>query len=325
MDFISGEVNIEVSGATDDYPLPARLSRKIEAAVCDVLERDDPFHGPDSDASADTPRTPDDRPIDDISAVDKCESCGVTPAPIILSNGDWECYNCGDDPNEPRKVMCDGGWSGGWNYQSYGDGSVMDLARTHGYLSPERLERYEYPGDIDWQTVTTVDQLGQVAVLARMQATDEWDSVAIGTMDPPAHADWDRPALLLALGDPAEHGAFGFSPRLDELGEWFRRDEWEVGLGAVLYNDRHDAPDRRDLYHVTGRFESADGVERRYQVQDGTHTTEMWYHAEDLLADFAPAGWTWPTSRKPTYHLTRNCGVEDATDRMQAARTERDP
>jgi len=112
MDFISGEVSIKVSGATGDYPLPARLSREIEAAVCDVLERDDPFHSPASDASDDTPRTPDDRPIDDISAVSECGSCGWAPASIILTQGGWECYNCGAPPGaDPEPVMCDGGVS----------------------------------------------------------------------------------------------------------------------------------------------------------------------------------------------------------------------
>lgn len=41
---------------------------------------------------------PDDRDIDDISAVEECESCHWSPAAIILVDGDWQCYNCGDDP-----------------------------------------------------------------------------------------------------------------------------------------------------------------------------------------------------------------------------------
>jgi hypothetical protein len=100
MNHVSGEVNIEVSGATGDYPLPARLSREIEAAVVDVLERADRI-GEEADAQR---RTPDDRPIDDISAVSECDSCKWGPAAIILTDGGWECYNCGDDPNERTVV-----------------------------------------------------------------------------------------------------------------------------------------------------------------------------------------------------------------------------
>ncbi|WP_251327946.1 hypothetical protein [Haloplanus pelagicus] len=35
---LSGEVSIEVSGASSDYPHPTRLQREIEAAVADVLD-----------------------------------------------------------------------------------------------------------------------------------------------------------------------------------------------------------------------------------------------------------------------------------------------
>jgi hypothetical protein len=34
---VSGEVQIEVSGAGKDYPYPARIARELEAAVCDRL------------------------------------------------------------------------------------------------------------------------------------------------------------------------------------------------------------------------------------------------------------------------------------------------
>ena len=48
--------------------------------------------------------SPDSRDIDDISAVEKCSSCGWSPAAVLLVDGDdgseWECYNCGRDPDE---------------------------------------------------------------------------------------------------------------------------------------------------------------------------------------------------------------------------------
>lgn len=92
---------------------------------------------------------------------------------------------------------------------------------------------------------------------------------------------------------------------------------WPVGVGAVLYEDRPDTPgDERRLHHVVARLEDVDSGERFYRIEDGTHTVEFHYHAEDVLADFAPAGWSWPTSRKPTYHLTRTCGVSDEMDLM---------
>lgn len=40
---------------------------------------------------------PDNRTIEDISAVEECASCGWSPAAIILTDGCWECYNCGGD------------------------------------------------------------------------------------------------------------------------------------------------------------------------------------------------------------------------------------
>lgn len=42
-------------------------------------------------------RKPDDRDIDDISAVDECASCEWSPAAIVLTDDGWECYNCGGD------------------------------------------------------------------------------------------------------------------------------------------------------------------------------------------------------------------------------------
>jgi ribosomal protein L37AE/L43A len=52
---------------------------------------------------------PDDRDIDDISTVEECAYCGWSPAAIILVDGDWQCYNCGHDPDETGELVTDGG------------------------------------------------------------------------------------------------------------------------------------------------------------------------------------------------------------------------
>jgi hypothetical protein len=64
-----------------------RLTEEIERTVRDVLDET-------------AYQTPDDRPIDDITTVDQCQSCGLMPAPVILTNGDSEGYNCGRNPDE---------------------------------------------------------------------------------------------------------------------------------------------------------------------------------------------------------------------------------
>jgi len=92
-----------------------------------------------------------------------------------------------------------------------------------------------------------------------------------------------------------------------------RTHEWELGLGAVLYGPRHD---RRDLWHVTKRLVDHDGSDHFYMVWDGTHTQRRFVREEDIFADYTPAGWCWPTGRKPLYHLTRECGVDDPADLM---------
>jgi hypothetical protein len=94
-------------------------------------------------------------------------------------------------------------------------------------------------------------------------------------------------------------------------------DDWLLGLGAVLYNDRPDRPeDRRDLWHVSNRFEAVDSTARLYKLWDGTHTRQRFVYEADILADYTPAGWQWPLGRKPLYHLTRNCGADDPADVM---------
>jgi hypothetical protein len=47
---------------------------------------------------------PDARDIFDISAVENCDYCTWSPAAIILVDGDWECYNCGHDPDTELTV-----------------------------------------------------------------------------------------------------------------------------------------------------------------------------------------------------------------------------
>jgi hypothetical protein len=42
---------------------------------------------------------PDERDIFDITATEECNSCSWAPAVLILVDGEWECYNCGRDPD----------------------------------------------------------------------------------------------------------------------------------------------------------------------------------------------------------------------------------
>lgn len=98
-----------------------------------------------------------------------------------------------------------------------------------------------------------------------------------------------------------------------------------IGLGAVLYDDR--PPERRDccrdggrcLHHVTEVYHPEQSPDRLLEVECGTHTVRFYLLEPDVRAMFTPAGWRWPTTRKPTYHLTRSCGVEDRHDLMQRA------
>lgn len=97
-----------------------------------------------------------------------------------------------------------------------------------------------------------------------------------------------------------------------------------VGRGGVLYDVR--PPERRQccseggrcLAHVTGVYQETTTAERYYKVEDGTHTTREWVHADDLGSLFAPAGWHCHPTKKPTYILTRRHGVEDHHDLMQS-------
>jgi len=92
---------------------------------------------------------------------------------------------------------------------------------------------------------------------------------------------------------------------------------WPVGRGAVLYEDQPDTPaDERRLHHVTARLVDPDSGDRLLRIWDGTHTTKRYCHADDVLAEFTPGGWQWPVGRKPTYHLSRECGVDDRADHM---------
>jgi len=50
-------------------------------------------------SGADRGIAPDSRDVFDITAVENCDYCNWGPAAIILVDGDWECYNCGHDPD----------------------------------------------------------------------------------------------------------------------------------------------------------------------------------------------------------------------------------
>lgn len=92
---------------------------------------------------------------------------------------------------------------------------------------------------------------------------------------------------------------------------------WAFGVGAVLYEDRPDTPaDERRLHHVTRRFVDVETGARYVVIWDGTHDAKQVCRLEDAVSDFTPAGWQWPVGRKPTYHLTRECGVDDRMDLM---------
>lgn len=96
--------------------------------------------------------------------------------------------------------------------------------------------------------------------------------------------------------------------------------ENRYGLGAVLYDTRepHRRPCCSDggrcLHHITGVWTDTDG-HRMYEIWDGTHTTRE-YVLEGDMSMFDPAGWSFPVGLKPTYHLTRECGVYDSHDLM---------
>ena len=55
--------------------------------------------------------SPDSRDLEDISAVDECDSCGWSPAAVVLVETDdgheWECYNCGVDPDYDGRLELD--------------------------------------------------------------------------------------------------------------------------------------------------------------------------------------------------------------------------
>ncbi|MDS0258532.1 hypothetical protein NDI56_03790 [Haloarcula sp. S1CR25-12] len=93
-----------------------------------------------------------------------------------------------------------------------------------------------------------------------------------------------------------------------------RTHDWELGLGCVLYDPRLDTG--RKLWHVTKRLTDHDGDDHLYELSDGTHTERQFFHHEDVIRMFVPAGWCWPVGEKPLYHLTRECGADDPADLM---------
>lgn len=98
--------------------------------------------------------------------------------------------------------------------------------------------------------------------------------------------------------------------------------EPKIGPGAVLYDTRKPQQRKccseggRCLWHVTSVYRVTESDKLLYEVWDGTHTVREWMREEDFAWAFEPAGWQWPTSRKPTYHLTRDVGVHDNHDLM---------
>lgn len=95
-----------------------RLDGIGHSTVDKIEEADDLYQEGDGgylipDGGSDLPGSPDDRQIDDISAVERCDSCGWEPAAVILVDGEWECYNCGHDPDDPGEIVTDGGRPGG--------------------------------------------------------------------------------------------------------------------------------------------------------------------------------------------------------------------
>lgn len=128
---LSGEVSIEVSGASTDYPHPTRLQREIEAAVSDVLDDYAEHVGDDVDRGdgieTDGGRLPEGQPIDPLvcprghHAVDVdatrfgCETCRAND----LEPARWDKSELVDlrteepplvdDGDDRGRLMADGG------------------------------------------------------------------------------------------------------------------------------------------------------------------------------------------------------------------------
>lgn len=89
-------------------------------------------------------------------------------------------------------------------------------------------------------------------------------------------------------------------------------DQWEYPQGALLLRTSDDT-----VWHVTGRVEDVDDGTRFYRLEDATHTTMQWYHAEDvepapeatlpgthvLLRESLPAGLVKPVELDLVRHL----------------------
>lgn len=96
---IRGEVNIEVSGASSDYPHPTRLQREIEAAVIDVLENYSKKVVDDVDRG-------DGLVSDGGVTTYECSKCGDVPRCNVDENGQRRCPDCG---RAVTAVVTDGG------------------------------------------------------------------------------------------------------------------------------------------------------------------------------------------------------------------------
>jgi len=96
---LSGEVSIEVSGASTDYPHPTRLQREIEAAVSDVLDDYAERVSDDVDRG-------DGVETDGGVTTYECDECGEVKKCNVDDAGQRRCPDCG---RAVTTVVTDGG------------------------------------------------------------------------------------------------------------------------------------------------------------------------------------------------------------------------
>lgn len=70
--------------------------------------------------------------------------------------------------------------------------------------------------------------------------------------------------------------------------------DWWAEKDEVIRRERDG-----ELFHVLGRFESADTDERKYELHDDTHTTREYWLAEDVRDCFKKTSVVVRHSRKP--------------------------
>lgn len=72
-------------------------------------------------------------------------------------------------------------------------------------------------------------------------------------------------------------------------------DTARYGRGAVIQKER----DAHRYYHIVNRYRDIDTGEVKYRYWDATHTHDYHALAEDLHAEFRPAGFSLPAGVKP--------------------------